>query len=336
MRFAIGVDLGTTNSVLASTELEGEPQCKVLPIPQLIAPSTVEARPALPSFLYLATDQEKGAEAFDLPWAESRGFAVGEYACQQSAQVPARTLSAPKSWLCHNRVDRRQPILPWNAPQEVDKVSPVEASQRYLEHLVDVWNEAHSEDRFPDQQVVLAVPASFDAAARELTREAALAAGFPKEFTLLEEPQAAVYSWLGDMGEDWRKELAAGDVLLVCDVGGGTTDFTLIRVVDEAGELTLERVAVGNHILVGGDNMDLSLAHHATKAFAEQGVSVDVWQSVALWHSCRAAKEVLLAEGGPATHTVTIPGRGSKLVGGAIRIAIRLRNGQIGPRLSMQ
>jgi hypothetical protein len=321
-RFSIGIDLGTTNSVLAANELGSETSSEVLPLPQLVAPSTVEAHPALPSFLYLATDQETGGGAFDLPWADSRSFAVGEYACRQSAQVPARTVAAPKSWLCHSGVDRRQPILPWNAPAEVDKVSPVEASQRYLEHLVAAWNEAHPEDPFVQQEVVLAVPASFDAAARELTREAALAAGFPRELTLLEEPQAAVYSWLGDMGEDWRQELEAGDVLLVCDVGGGTTDFSLVQVADEGGSLTLERVAVGNHILVGGDNMDLALAHHAMQKFADQGVSIDAWQSVALWHSCRNAKEAMLVAGGPETHTVTVPGRGSKLVGGAISVEL--------------
>lgn len=321
-RFSIGIDLGTTNSVLASSELDGEARSRELPIPQLVAPSMVEARPTLPSFLYLATDQEAGAGAFDLPWAGSRSFAVGGYARQQSARVPARTVSAPKSWLCHSRVDRRQPILPWNAPAEVDKVSPVEASRRYLEHLVGAWSSAHPEEPFADQQVVLTVPASFDAAARELTREAAVAAGFPEEFILLEEPQAAVYSWLGDMGEGWRRELAAGDVLLVCDIGGGTTDFSLIQVAEEDGELTLERRAVGNHILVGGDNMDLSLAHHAMRKFADQGVEIDAWQSVALWHSCRDAKEAMLVEGGPETHTVTVPGRGSKLVGGAVSVEL--------------
>ena len=321
-RFAVGVDLGTTNSVLAFAELAGEARSRVLPISQVVAPSTVEARPALPSFLYLATEQEAGAGAFDLSWAGSRSFAVGEYARLQSAQVPARTISAPKSWLCHSRVDRRQPILPWNAPAEVDKLSPVEASRRYLEHLLGAWDEAHPDAPFADQRVVLTVPASFDAAARELTREAALEAGFPEGFTLLEEPQAAVYSWLGDMGEAWRRELAAGDVLLVCDVGGGTTDFSLIQVAEEDGELTLERRAVGNHILVGGDNMDLALAHHATRKFAEQGVSIDAWQSVALWHSCRNAKEAMLAEGGPKTHTVTVPGRGSKLIGGAVSVEL--------------
>ena len=321
-RFAIGVDLGTTNSVLAFTEIGGEPDSQVLPIPQLVAPSTVDTRSSLPSFLYLATDQERDAGAFDLPWADKRSFVVGDYARQQSAQVPARTVSAPKSWLCHSRVDRHQPILPWNAPTEVEKISPVEASQRYLEHLLAAWNHAHPDDPFAEQRVVLTVPASFDAAARELTREAALAAGFPENFTLLEEPQAAVYAWLGDMGDGWRQELAAGDVLLVCDVGGGTTDFSLIQAIDQEGDLTLERVAVGNHILVGGDNMDLALAHHAMGAFAEQGVEVDAWQSVALWHSCRNAKEAMLVDDGPASYNVTVPGRGSKLIGKAISVEL--------------
>ena len=321
-RFTIGVDLGTTNSVLAASELDGEASAQVVPVPQLVAPSTVEVRPGLPSFLYLATEQEAGGGAFDLAWAAKRSFAVGHYARQQSAQVPARTISAPKSWLCHSRVDRRQPILPWNAPGEVDKLSPVEASRRYLEHLMGAWNEAHPEAPFGEQQIVLTVPASFDAAARELTREAALAAGFPEQLTLLEEPQAAVYSWLGDMGEEWRRELAAGDVLLVCDIGGGTTDFSLIQVAEEDGELTLERRAVGNHILVGGDNMDLALAHHARQKFADQGIAIDAWQSVALWHSCREAKEAMLAADGPETHTVTVPGRGSKLIGGAVSVEL--------------
>jgi len=322
-RFAVGVDLGTTNSVLAyaalaGTETQGPARCEVLPIPQLVATSTVEPRDTVPCFLYLASEQESSGGGFDLPWAASRSFAVGELARRQGALVPTRTVAASKSWLCHSRVDRHEAILPWNAPDDVPKVSPVEASGRTLEHLASAWDQAHPEDPLAKQQVVLTVPASFDASARELTREAAIAAGFPKNFTLLEEPQAAVYAWLGDTGDGWRKELSEGDVLLVCDIGGGTSDFTLIRVIDEEGDLALERIAVGNHILVGGDNMDLSLAHLAMEAFAEQGVQVDAWQSVALWHSCRSAKEAMLAEGGPASHPVTIPGRGSKLIGGAI------------------
>lgn len=318
-RYSIGVDLGTTNCALAFAEIEDESSdVEVLPVSQVTAPSTLEERSALPSFLYLASEREIEGSAFDLSWAVSRDYVVGEYARGQSAQVPTRTVSAAKSWLSNSRVERHQTILPWDAPEEVGKVSPVEASRRYLEHLKATWDEAHPEDPFNEQEVLLTVPASFDANARELTREAALAAGFPKGLTLLEEPQAAVYSWLGSMGEDWRQEMAQGDVLLICDVGGGTTDFTLIRAVDEDGELTLERIAVGNHVLVGGDNMDLALAHHARTRFQEQGIDVDAWQSVALWHSCRQAKESLLSSPDATTHKVTIPGRGSKLIGGAV------------------
>ncbi|HYE21405.1 MAG TPA: Hsp70 family protein [Tepidisphaeraceae bacterium] len=323
-RFAVGIDLGTTNSVIAYAPLPadgvepGRPE--VLPTPQLVAAATVESRSTLPSFLYLASDAEKTGKAYDLPWAKARDYAVGHLAQKQSADVPTRTVAGAKSWLAYPKVDRRTPILPWNAPADVVKVSPVEASRRYIEHLVATWNAAHPDAPLKDQQVVLTVPASFDAAARDLTREAAIAAGLPDDFTLLEEPQAALYSWLADQGKNWRKQLKIGDTLLVCDVGGGTTDFTLISVAEEDGQLTLRRLAVGNHTLVGGDNMDLALAHHATTAFAAKGTNLNPWQSVALWHSCRQAKEALLGTDPPKKHPVTVLGRGSKLVGGTVSV----------------
>jgi molecular chaperone DnaK (HSP70) len=323
-KYSVGIDLGTTNSVVAYTRLDvdrtaqPQPPIQLLSIPQLVAPSIVEGRPSLPSFLYLANAQETGA--FDLPWARERQFAVGEFARHQAADVPMRTLAAAKSWLCNTKVDRHQPILPWGAPAEVPKISPVEASRRYLEHLAAAWNAAFPDAPLAQQKVVLTVPASFDASARELTREAALSAGLPVDFVLLEEPQAALYAWLADTGENWRRQLKEGDALLVCDVGGGTTDFTLIRAVSENGELGLKREAVGNHILVGGDNMDLTLAHLAKTQFAEKNVEVDAWQSVALWHACRAAKERLLSAEGAQTHPVAVLGRGRKLIGGTISI----------------
>ena len=321
--FSIGIDLGTTNSVLAYTAIADElaaaaPQ--VLPLPQLAAAATVEPRNMLPSFLYLATETEAKGRAFDPPWAKNRDYVVGQFAQKQSADVPTRTVAGAKSWLAYSKVDRRTPILPWNAPADVPKVSPVEASRRYLEHIAAAWNAAHPDAPLKDQQVVLTVPASFDAAARDLTREAALAAVLPEDLVLLEEPQAALYAWLADMGDAWRKQLRVGDTLLVCDVGGGTTDFTLIRVSEENGELTLSRVAVGAHTLVGGDNMDLALAHHATTQFAARGVNLNPWQSVALWHSCRHAKEALLGNDPPKKHPVTVLGRGSKLVGGTVSV----------------
>ncbi len=322
--FAIGIDLGTTNSVLAYASLHSEsPEVQLLKIPQLVAANTVAEQPSLPSFLHLgmATDAESGN--WNVPWESSRTFAVGEVARRQSADLPQRTISAAKSWLCHSKVDRHAAILPWNSPDEVAKLSPVTVSQRYIEHLVAAWTSAFPDWPISEQHVVLTVPASFDASARELTREAALAAGLPETLVLIEEPQAATYAWLDNQGDDWRKQLQAGNQLLVCDVGGGTTDLTLVDVVDDMGELQLQRRAVGNHLLVGGDNMDLALAFHVSQLFKEQkNIELDPWQSVSLWHACRAAKEALLAEDGPETHPVAIPGRGSRLIGGTVAVDV--------------
>jgi hypothetical protein len=318
--YSIGIDLGTTNSVLACVELGLEDAAlRVLAIPQLTSAGTVEARPMLPSFMYLGTSEEAEKGAFNLPWA-GPPHGVGEWARRRAAEVPTRTVAGSKSWLAHARVDRREAILPWNAPADVPKVSPVTAARRFLEHLLAVWAEAHPEAPIAGQQVVLTVPASFDAVARELTREAALQAGLPEGFILLEEPQAALYAWLADHAAAWRKVLREGDLVLVCDVGGGTTDLSLIAVSQEDGELVLKRVAVGNHILVGGDNMDLALAHLAHARFAEKGIELDPWQSVGLWHACRLAKEQLLNEGGPETCPVTVLGRGRKVVGGSVSV----------------
>lgn len=325
-RYVLGIDLGTTNSVVAYSPLDGEqPEVKLLPIPQLVAAGTIESRSSLASFLYLAGDHDSGQGALDLPWAKKRNFAVGEMARQQAAEVPQRTIGGAKSWLCHSRVDRRGPILPWNAPAEVAKVSPLTASQRYLEHLVAAWEKAFPDDPAAEQKVVLTVPASFDAAARELTREAALAAGLPADLVLLEEPQAAVYAWLDAVGDRWRRLLKLGDTLLVCDVGGGTSDFTLVKVGEEHGDFILERIAVGNHLLVGGDNMDLALAHFAADMFSKKKVALDPWQSVSLWHSCRAAKESLLGPESPKTYSLSVLGRGSKLIGGTVSVELKER-----------
>ena len=322
-QFVIGIDLGTTNSVLAYASLESETaEVQLLSMPMIVDASTIENHNSLPSFLYLATEQEASGKSLELPWSDDQRFAVGPYARRRAAELPDRTVAAAKSWLCHSKVDRRQPILPWNAPDEVGKVSPVVASQRYIEHLVAAWHAAFSDAPIADQEVVLTVPASFDAAARELTREAAFAAGLPTNLLLLEEPQAAVYSWLNTAGDDWRDQLNVNDTILVCDIGGGTTDLTLVRTTDEEGELQLQRIAVGDHLLVGGDNMDLALAHLVAERLKEQNVTLDAWQSVSLWHSCRTAKETLLAEDGPETHTISVLGRGSKLIGGMVSVDV--------------
>ena len=322
-QFVIGIDLGTTNSVLAYASLESETaEVQLLSMPMVVDASTIENHNLLPSFLYLATEQEASGKSLELPWSDDQRFAVGPYARRRAAELPDRTVAAAKSWLCHSKVDRRQPILPWNAPDEVGKVSPVVASQRYIEHLVAAWHAAFPDAPIADQEVVLTVPASFDAAARELTREAAFVAGLPTNLLLLEEPQAAVYSWLNTAGDDWRDQLNVNDTILVCDIGGGTTDLTLVRTTDEEGELQLQRIAVGDHLLVGGDNMDLALAHLVAERFKEQNVTLDAWQSVSLWHSCRTAKETLLAEDGPETHTISVLGRGSKLIGGMVSVDV--------------
>ena len=323
-RYVLGIDLGTTNNVLSYAALDtDEPQVQLLPIPQLVAAGTIESQTALPSFVYLASEHERENGAFDLPWAHGRGFAVGELARRQAAEVPDRTVGAAKSWLCHGRVDRRGDILPFQAPVEVEKISPVTASRRFLEHLIAAWEQAQPEAPIADQIVVLTVPASFDAAARDLTREAALAAGLPGNLLLIEEPQAAVYAWVDVLGDRWRKSLQLNDMLLVCDVGGGTSDFTLVKVAEDQGELILQRVAVGNHLLVGGDNMDLALAHLASEMFAKKKVKLDPWQSVSLWHSCRAAKETLLGDDPPNTHAISVLGRGSKLIGGTVSVDVK-------------
>lgn len=322
-KFAIGIDLGTTNSVVAYAALDREnPEVQLLPIPQVVANGTVEEFTSLPSFLYLAPGFEAKEGAFGLPWQNEMDYVAGRFARQKGADVPDRTVSAAKSWLCYTRVDRHEAILPWNSTADVTKVSPVTASRRYLEHLVAAWHL-----RFPDapihqQQVVLTVPASFDASARDLTREAAAAAGLPGDLILLEEPQAAMYAWLQQTGDKWRKLLKVDDSILVCDVGGGTTDLTLIKVEQQAGELMLSRQAVGNHLLVGGDNMDLTLAFKVAELFGQQGVQLDPWQSISLWHSCRNAKEALLGANPQDNYTISVARRGSKLIGGSVSVEL--------------
>jgi hypothetical protein len=296
-----------------------EPKVEVLPIPQLVARGTIEPRELLPSFLYFAHESE-GSQA--LPWDEKRAFAVGEHARARGVDAPIRVIASAKSWLVHPSVDRRSGILPQGAPEDVEKISPVETSWRYLEHMSEAWDSMIAKGdaslALAKQDVVLTVPASFDAGARELTVEAAVAAGL-ENVTLLEEPQAAVYAWIGALGDAWRKSLHVGDTLLVVDVGGGTTDFSAIVSREAAGSLELERVAVGDHILLGGDNMDLALAHLVARKVAEGGKELDRWQMTALTFACRAAKERLLGSKKLSSAPIAIASRGAKLVGGSLR-----------------
>jgi hypothetical protein len=321
-RYVVGIDLGTTNSVVAYVPVDGDATpIAVLDIPQLTAPGTVEARPLLPSFLYLPAPAEFPRGALDLPWGGSADAVVGALAQQRGGEVPDRIVASAKSWLSHGDRDRTAAILPWGSPDDVAKLSPVEVSARYLAHIKAAWDTQFRAAPLPEQELLLTVPASFDPGARELTVRAAADAGLP-HVTLLEEPQAALYAWIDANGERWRHAVSVGDVLLVCDVGGGTSDFSLIAVRDESGSLALERIAVGDHLLLGGDNMDLALAYHVRERLAQQGTALDAWQLRGLVASCRAAKERLLAEGGDSALPIAILGRGRKVVGGALRAQI--------------
>ncbi len=313
-RYSIGIDLGTTHTALAYSALDGGArELNVFEVPQLVARGAVEARPLLPSFLYFAHASEG---ELTLPWGASASTA-GEYARTRAAESPGRSVASAKSWLSHAGVNRRDALLPLGAPEDIEKISPVEASFRYLDHLAEAWRAARGTE-LGAEDVMLTVPASFDAAARELTVEAAQAAGF-EHVTLLEEPQAALYAWLAAAGDGFRKQLQPGDVVLVVDIGGGTTDFSAIAVAERDGALELQRVAVGDHILLGGDNMDLALAHVVRAKLLQAGRELDAWQFTSLTHACRSAKERLLSDEPPASMPVVIASRGSELLGGAVR-----------------
>ena len=321
-RYAIGIDLGTTHSALSWVDIaasDGETTAQgVLPLPQLTAPGSVESLPLLPSFVYLPHADELAPGELALPWSQDLQQVVGELARRRGAATPIRLVSSAKSWLCHAGVDRRAPILPSEAPPEVPRMSPLEASVRCLEHLRCAWDQAHPEAPFTEQDVTVTIPASFDPAARELTLQAAKAAGYPPP-TLLEEPQSALYSWLQASGGGWRKQVRTGDIILVVDVGGGTSDFSLVAVLEREGNLELHRIAVGEHILLGGDNMDLALAHVVARKLAAAGTTLDAWQMRALGHACRGAKETLLGDTEAPAQAIVVPSRGSKLIGGSIR-----------------
>lgn len=345
-KYCVGIDLGTTNSVVAYTlaqpsgadELRGaaardhSPVIELLPIPQIVGPGQVESLFSLPSFLYMPRENEVEGLRIDAAklseanspatFPDPREGVVGVYARQQSADNPQRVVVAAKSWLCHAGVGQTDAVLPWQSPAEVPKVSALDCTRRYLQHLIAAWQTAFPDAPIERQQVVLTVPASFDPAARDLTRQAAIEAGLSDQFVLLEEPQAAVYRYLASTGGAWREAMKPHDTLLVVDVGGGTTDLTLVGVAEDSGDLVLHRQAVGRHLLVGGDNMDLALAYLAAEKFRAQGHDLDPWQSTSLWHACRDAKERLMASDGPEEHSISVLGRGSSLIGGTITVSI--------------
>ncbi len=325
-KYIIGIDLGTTHCVLAYTSAavpEHEaPEIKLFDVPQVVGAGEVQAHDLLPSFLLMPGPHDVPENGLALPWDGERDYAVGTFARERGAELPSRLVASAKSWLSHSGVDRQAPILPWNAPEGARRVSPVEASVRYLQHLREAWDHRMAGDdpdaRLAQQEIYLTVPASFDPVARELTAEAARKAGF-ENLTLLEEPQAAFYAWLLEQDESWRDAVEVGEAILVCDIGGGTTDLSLIEVTEEDGNLDLRRSAVGNHILLGGDNMDLTLAYAVRAKLAQDGTTLDEWQFRALTQGCRKAKERLLSDPDLDAEPISIAGRGSSLIGGTIR-----------------
>ncbi|HET9528881.1 MAG TPA: Hsp70 family protein [Blastocatellia bacterium] len=324
-RYIIGIDLGTTNSVISfldATVEEEEARIEIQPVSQLVNPGELAEQSLLPSFLYVPGETDFPQGSLVLPWDRKPQFVIGELARKRGAENPVRMVASAKSWLSYAAVNRTAPILPWRSPDEVQKLSPVEASSRYLEHLRNSWDSRLAKRKpelaLSEQEIFLTIPASFDEEARELTLRAAEQAGL-KHVRMLEEPQAAFYAWIESQGEKWRRQIRVGDLILVCDIGGGTTDFSLITVSEEAGELALRRVAVGDHILLGGDNMDLALARLLQKRLEDDGHRIDTWQLHGLWHQCRIAKEKIFANPKSQKEPITLLGKGTKLVGGTIK-----------------
>ncbi len=321
-QYLVGIDLGTTNTVVYYIDKSNDDwQSQVFNIPQITALGEMSEKNSLPSFIYLAEENEVASGALNLPWSENLDYSIGEFAKQNASKSPQKTVSSSKSWLCTENVNRKDDILPWKSGSAKKKYSPVKSAELILKHVKAAWNDKFTQNKLEDQQVILTIPASFDIVARELTVEAAKSAGL--NVTLLEEPQAAFYSWLHEEENTWRDQIEADDTILVCDIGGGTTDFSLIQVHDSGGNLELERVAVGQHILLGGDNMDLALAYTlAAQLKSEKKMNLDQYQINGLTHGCRLAKEELLTNENAEPQTLTVLGRGSSLIGGTISVEL--------------
>jgi len=319
--YIIGIDLGTTNSAVSCVDLNAKDprEIQIFKVPQLTGPGEIGREKVLPSFLYIPGDYDIPADAVVHPYKTTDRAFAGVYARDHGAKVPSRLVSSAKSWLCHHQADRKAKILPWGASDEVAKVSPVAASAHYLAHIRKSWNAAKKDDEslwMEHQMVVITVPASFDEVARELTVEAAKMAGF-RSVTLIEEPLAAFYSWLSRHETRWEDHVTPGDLILVCDIGGGTTDFTLITLRATEGTPRFERLAVGDHLILGGDNIDLALARQVEQSFPKGSgpLSGDRWKN--LCHQCRRAKETIL-DGRSESEKIILMGQGSRLIGGTV------------------
>ncbi len=330
-KFTIGIDLGTTNSTIAWGHTESASQAsrapQVVEIPQIEQPGRIAQHHQLPSALYIPFEGEHSSESLTLPWGEENRFIVGTYAKDRASTAPDRVVLSAKSWLCNPQIDRKEAILPWNSEIAEPKISPFSASSQYLKHLKRSVEHSGSHDAgleptqgldIEQAEVIVTVPASFDEVARNLTAEAAREAGL-QNATLLEEPLAALYAWIAAAGDSWREQVAVGDVILVCDLGGGTADFSLVLAGEENGSLILDRLSVGDHILLGGDNMDLALAYQLRAKLEDSGQKLDTWQFHALIHEARKAKERMLS-GEDASVPVTLAGRGSSLFASTLQV----------------
>lgn len=329
--YIIGIDLGTTNCTLAYTSIQPEdkqhPSLEQAAIAQIMAAQTPGASLSLPSFIYYPLPEELKIKAVVLPWNQKSSFAIGTYARDRGAELPSRLIASAKSWLCHPGINRREKLLPLEAEEESNRMSPLEACAEILRHLCKAWDAAKPDALFKNQVVLVTVPASFDPSARQLVQEAAEQAGYP-DIVLLEEPQAAFYAWLYAHADEWRNQLKVGDSILVVDIGGGTTDFSLIAVGEEEGNLQLKRQAVGSHLLLGGDNIDLGLAYLVKQKLEEQGHNLDNWQLQALVHQCRQAKEKLMGEDPPRSIDIAVLGRGSRLIGNTLKTELTQEEAQ--------
>ncbi len=328
-RFLVGIDLGTTNTVVAFCEITDDLQqskVSLFDIDQLIGPGEVVRKPLLPSFRYHPAEGQISPSDLTLPWdnqpveGDIKHLIVGEWARELGAKVEGRQVSSAKSWLSHQAVDRNSDILPWAGASDVDKVSPVIASASYLNHIRQAWNYRNPSNKLEDQEVVVTVPASFDETARKLTLEAAQLAGLHK-IVLLEEPQAVCYDWYARHQQTAADELKDLPLILVCDVGGGTTDLSLIEAKFNQDELALDRIGVGEHLMLGGDNLDLALAHLAESRFS-QSKKLNAASLTKLIQQTRKAKEQLLSSGAPDEVKITMLGSGSKLLGGTKSIGL--------------
>ena len=322
-RFSLGIDLGTTNSAVAVEKWETG-RTGIVEMTQLLGPNRIGEKPTLPSAIYIPHPQEFPEEQLRLPWQEkSEGVIVGHFARDHGALIPDRLITSAKSWLSNFHIDPRKPVLPWRSEINEPRLSALECSGRYLEHMrLGFLNAERTQGRawsIDEGQVVITVPASFDEVARNLTLEAAQAAGFGKVI-LLEEPQAAFYAWMEQSGTDWRKQVSPGDIVLVSDVGGGTSDFSLIAIAEKEGNLEVERISVGEHLLLGGDNMDLALAYTLRSQLEAEGKTIDEWQFLSLIQGAANAKISLFADSSLPETKIAVPSRGSSLLAKTVSV----------------